>query len=144
MSQRLRGDEVQVLVTTGGALEDTFDAISNFNLELSTELISTAYLGEKSERKDSIFKGVKFDFEMNISKAGVFTFLDRVKKKAQRVLPDLQINITGVFSFADGETVAATIPDVSLGPVPINLGSRGDYVKFKFSGEASDWEPQIS
>jgi len=144
MSQRLRGDEVSVLVTTGGVLEDTFDAISNFNLEIMTEVISTAFLGEKTERKDDIFKGVKFDFEMQVAKQNVFTFLDKVKKRAQRITPDLQFNITGVFNYANGDTVVATIPDAKFAATPIQTGSRSDYVKLKISGEADDWEPQQS
>jgi hypothetical protein len=138
--QRIKGQEVQVLIVNGGNLEDTLTDIQNFNVTVEQEVKSVGYLGEKTNRKDSIFNGIKFDMELHIHKSRWFGFVKDMIAKSKREKPDIKFNITGVFSFPNGETPTMLLPDCSLGEVPHSVQSRGDYVKVKLQGECDDWE----
>jgi hypothetical protein len=52
---------------------------------------------------------------------------------------NLVINITTVFAFPSGETREVLLADVNFGPIPMNISSRGDYVKPKLDGKCSEW-----
>lgn len=140
MAQRLKGQECQIVCTNAGVIEDSFDAIMSFNIEPEGEVKSQGYLGEKTNRKDDVYNGVKFDMEIHISKQDVFRFADAVKKRQKRETPDVVFNIATVMSFPNGDQPTLTIPDVSFGPIPTNIGGRTEYVKVKIQGEASDYE----
>jgi hypothetical protein len=143
-SQRLKGQEVSILITNAGELEDTLTDIQNFNMELELETKAMGYLGEKTNRQDSIFNGVKFDFEIHVHSKDVWSFLQSLHDKAQRITPDVVFNITGVFTYPNGDQPEILLNDVSFGAVPMNVGSRGDYVKFKMQGTCEDVEIQLS
>lgn len=143
-AQRLKGQEVSILITNAGELEDTLTDIQNFNMELELETKAMGYLGEKTNRQDSIFNGVKFDFEIHVHTEDVWSFLQSLHDKAQRITPDVVFNITGVFTYPNGDQPEILLNDVSFGAVPVNIGSRGDYVKFKMQGTCEDVEIQLS
>jgi hypothetical protein len=143
-SQRIKGQEVAILITQDSQLQDTLTDIQNFNLEAQFEIKSQGYLGEKTNRKDEIYNGCKFDLELNLHKQDWFTFQNNIKNRAQRITPDTIFNITGVFSFPNGDTPTVLIPDVHFGPQPLNITSRGDYVKVKLEGEADDFNATTS
>ena len=139
MDQRVKGQECTILITTNGVLEDTLVDIQNFNLEAEFEIKTVGYLGEKSNRTDYIFNGVKGDLELHIHKQAWFVFLNTMKDKAQRVTPDTVFNMTAVLAMPNGETPDVLIPDVSWGATPMRVSSRGDYVTMKLQYAAGDF-----
>lgn len=143
-AQRIKGQEVSILITNAGELEDTLTDIQNFNMEMELETKSMGYLGEKTNRQDSIFNGVKFDFEIHVHTEDVWAFLQAIHDKAQRLTPDTVFNISGIFTYPNGDQPEILLSDVSFGAVPVNIGSRGDYVKFKMQGTCEDIEIQLS
>ncbi len=142
-SQRIRGQEVSVLIVRGGELENELTDIMSFNVEVEGEIKTQGFLGEKTNRKDDIFNGIKFDMEMQLHKADFFRFMLAVIRRMKRETPDLVINISSVLSFPSGESVSVLIPDAKFGAMPVSIASRGDYVKVKLQGEADDFDPQI-
>ena len=143
-AQRIKGQEVSILITRAGALENTLTDIQNFNVEMEFEVKSQGYLGEKTNRRDTIFNGTKFDMELNLHTQDYIPFLQAIHNKAQRLTPDVIFNITAVMSFPNGDTPEVLLNDVSFGANPMNIGSRGDYVKIKVQGEVEDIEFQTS
>jgi hypothetical protein len=141
--QRIRGQEVQLLITRGADLEDTLTEIQNFNFEPEFEIKSQGYLGEKTNRKDSIYNGCKGDFELHLHSSDWFRLLAAIKDKASRVQPDLVFNVVAICNFPDGTTPTVLFPDVAWGATPVAVSSRGDYVKVKMSFECDDFQPQL-
>lgn len=139
--QRIKGQEVTVLITRGGVLEDTLNDVQSFNASVDLQLLSVGYLGEKTNRKDYIFNGIKGDIQLHIHKSVWFDFAQSIIAKAKRETPDVIFNITGVMFFPNGEVKTMLIPDVAWGEIPHNISNRGDYVGVRLSFEASDWEP---
>jgi len=140
MAQRIKGQEVAVNIVRAGTLEDTFTAIMNFDSEDKFEIIEKGYLGEKGNRHDDIWNGVKGSLEMHLQSQAWFTFKQAVRERAQRVTPDLQVNITKTLFFPNGDTPTVTFNDIKFGAMPENVPARNDYVKVKldFACDADD------
>ena len=135
---RIRGDEVQVVVLRGGALESTLTAVRSFEITDSYSLLSQGYLGETSERKDFIFTGSAFQMELHLSKRDWFQFKQALRAKAQRQTPSVIFSISGIFTFPDGTQVAETLPNCSFGDNPQTVSSRSDYVTVRLSGAVGE------
>ena len=143
-SQRLRGQETSVLIVRDGALEDSLSDIRNFNFEFQLEVTSMGYLGEKSERKDEILKGVKGDMELHLHSSAWFSFVNAVLDRASRRTPDVVFNITSVLSFPNGDTPSITLADVKFGAIPHNTSDRADYLTVKLDFECENAQIQFS
>jgi hypothetical protein len=139
-SQRIKGQEVSILVTTDGDLEAEITDVKNCEITLNFELKDEGYLGEKTNRKDEIFNGVSGTLEIHVHSGDPFDFAGKIKERAQRTTPDRVFNIAGVFSFPSGEIRSITVPDAKFGPVPISTSDRGDYVSMKFEFAAEDYD----
>lgn len=144
MAQRIKGQEVSIIVVAGGSTVDTLTDIMNFNMEVSLEMLEQGYIGETTNRYDEIFNGAKFDFEMHQSSQDFLTFEKQVEARARRDQPDLEFNIVVTLNFPNGETPIVTLPDVSFGAIPFNVGSRKDYAKVKIQGACSELDVQQS
>lgn len=134
-SSRVRGQETQVLIVRDGQLEDTLTNVRNFNFEYQLEIQSMGYLGEKSERKDEILKGVKGDMELHLHSQQWFAFVNAILARASRETPDVVFNITSVLSFPNGETPSITLADVKFGAIPHNTPERAEYLTVKLEFE---------
>lgn len=143
-AQRIKGQEVSILIVQDQELQSTLTDIQNFNIEDLLEIISKGYLGEKTERKDYIYKGSKFDMELNLHAQDYFAFRQATINKAQRITPDVLFNITCILNFPNGDTPEVLLPDCSFGPMPMNVTSRGDYVKVKIQGEVGSVDVETS
>lgn len=137
-SQRIKGQEVSLILTRDGALEDTLTDIQEFEFEPVFETKEQGYLGEKNDRTDYYFKSGKFSMTLNLHKQDWFKYLGAMMDKAKRNTPDVTFNITAVMAFPNGETPQVALNDVSWGGVPHTISSRGDYVKVKLQGICDD------
>jgi hypothetical protein len=144
MAQRIKGQEVTIVILRGGIVEAELTDIMNFNIETDIELIQQGYLGEVADRFDEVYKGTKFDFEMHVHSQDFFVFQQAIIDRAQRVTPDIQFNISFSLAFPNGQTPSITLPDCFFGPIPKGSGSRTEYVKTKISGACSQDDTQTS
>lgn len=142
LRQRVRGQETEIRVIKDGVLYDTITKITNFNAEVQLEIQSQGYLGGTSEEKDEIFNGIKFGFEAHLDGPEWFDMEMAILKRASRLTPDVTFTITSTLYFPDGRTRIIVIPDAKFGAIPLNVGSRKDYVSVKIDGEASGREIQ--
>jgi len=139
-SQRIKGQEVTILIVRDSVLEAELFDIMNFNAEIMLEQIAQGYLGEKTERHDDVYKGTKGDFEMHTHSQDWLTFAAAVKDRAKRNTPDAIFNISAVMFYPNGQTPTMLFPDVKFGALPVNIGSRTDYKKIKIDFVCDDFE----
>lgn len=137
-SQTLKGQEVQILFTRGGILEDTITDTTDFEWEPKLELKERGYLGEKSNRHDMIFNGAKFTGTIHLHTAAWFVYQTAIIQKAKRQTADVVFNISAVMSFPNGDTESVLLSDVSFGPQAHGIRSRGDYLTIKIEGACDD------
>jgi hypothetical protein len=135
---RLRGQEAEIRITVAGALSDAFTAVASFNDTMQLEASTQGFLGELTDRKDSIFNGFEFGGEMQVENQQWMAFQQTLKDKAQRKTPDVQINIVRTDFYANGDAPSRTYLDCSFGAMPTAIASRADFVKVSFAGQCSD------
>lgn len=132
--QRIKGQEVSILISQDNDLQTELTDIQNFNIELDIELLEQGYLGEGNNRHDEVFKGAKFDFEMHTHSQDIFTLAQAVLDRARRKSPNIVFNIVATLSYPNGDTPVVTLPDCKFGAIPINVPGRTEYVKVKIQG----------
>lgn len=138
MAQRIRGQEVEVLLVVDGVPKTNMTNIKNFEVTLETEIMSEGYLGEPTERKDSIFKGVSGRMDMHFDNQEVLRVYQAIVDKARRRTPGTKFNIKATLNFPNGQRPRVVIPDVEFGQLPLNFGARGDYGSATLDFAASD------
>lgn len=138
VDNRIKGQDVTILLAQDGTLLDEFNEISSFEYTDELELISKGYLAQKSEKKDMIFKGVKGSFELDMSSQNIFRLRNAIVNKAKNITPDAEFNVSGVLAFPDGTTPTFAMQNVSFGPIPTNISARADYVKVKLEFACED------
>lgn len=143
-AQRIKGQEVEVVITSGGAIQDTLTDIHNFNVEFESEVKSQGYLGEKTNRKDDIYNGTKFDFEMHTHSQDWLRFIITIHDRQKRNTPNVIINIGAVLFYPNGDEPQIFIPDAKFGPQAVSTASRGDYTNKKIQGECDDMSVSFS
>jgi hypothetical protein len=140
-AQRIKGQEVAVIILVGGDLQTQLTDIQNFNATMKVRKIEQGYLGETANRYDEIFDGCELDFELHVHSQDWVDYLQAIFDRARRRTPDVTFNVTATMFFPNGDTPVIKFPDIHFGDVPMNISSRGDYVKIKVQAVCS--EPQL-
>jgi hypothetical protein len=141
---RIKGQEVTIIFTRGGSLEDTLTNTKDFEFEPKLEIKEQGFLGEKTNRHDDIFNGAKFTGTIQLTTQDWFKYQKAIIDRATRRTPDVVFNITAVMEFPNGDTPTVMLPDVKFGPQPGGIRSRGDYVEVKIEGACDDYIPTPS
>lgn len=141
-SQRIRGQEVNIIFTQDGDVLDTLTDIKNFTFDAELEIKKEGYLGEKTDRPDEVYNGASGSFEMHLHRSRWFVIQQAMIARAKRETPDVVFNITAVLAFPDGSTPTATFPDVNWGKQSTNISSRIDYVSVKCEFACIDFTVQ--
>lgn len=139
MAQRIKGQETQVTLTIDGVPQVLVGEVRSFSVELQTEILTEGYLGETTNRKDSIFNGVSGSIELHISDQQTLRVFEMLVDKARRRTPGTLVNIMSTLSFPNGQRPRMLFPDVEFGALPLNFGSRSDYGTVTLTWEGSEF-----
>lgn len=134
MAQRLLGQNTVVTITVNSAPVLELNCVRSFSFTYELELKDEGYLGETTNRKDSVFKGVKFDMELHTASNDIYSLIKTLQDKATRRTPGVRINVKTSMSWPNGDRAVITFPDAEFGAVPVNINSRTDYVTVKLEG----------
>lgn len=139
MTQRIKGQEVQVLLIVDGEVQDTITDVRSFEIASKLELKEEGYLGEKTNRYDEIFNGIRGRMELHWENQDVLDLIASIVDRAKRRTPGTQINVKATLNFPNGDRPRIMVPDVHFGEVPLSFGSRGDFGTVGVEFSASDW-----
>jgi hypothetical protein len=112
----------------------------SFNFEAEMETLSQGYLGETTERKDDIFKGMRGKMEIHLEAQDYLRFAQEVIYRSQRRTPGVVFNIQSTLNFPNGQRPRVLLEDVFFGPLPVDIGSREDYVTASVDFECSNYK----
>lgn len=138
MAQRIKGQEVEVIVIAGGQTVVSVSAIRSFEFNYNLDTLSEGYIGETTERKDSIYKGISGKLEFHFDSQDVLKLAEAIRDKARRRTPGLTINIKATLNFPGGNRPRVVIPNVEFGAIPVTFGSRADYGSMSLDYVAQD------
>lgn len=141
MAQRIKGQEIQVLIISGGTLQARISEISNSEITFELEILEEGYLGRKSNDFDMIFNGMTVKIEAHMSNDQAIQFTQAVvDRAARRTGEGARIDVVHVFEFDNGQFVTITVPNLQFQSIPISNGGRGEYVSISFEGKSSSFE----
>lgn len=126
--QRIKGQETELTVILNGQPQRALTAIQSFEMTPMLETTSEGYLGETTERKDEIFKGVSGRFEAHMASGDIFRLEQAIIDRATRRTPGTVVNLKTTLRFPNGDRIRILIPDVKIGSPSTRAGSRADYV----------------
>jgi len=137
MSQRIKGQEVELILVAGGRPLTNITTIRSFEFAFQTEVLREGYLGETTDRRDSVFRGISARMSMHIENQDILSLFLQIVEKARRRTPGVQINVKVTLNFPNGQRPRVLIPDVEFGELPFSFGSRSDYGEVSLSMEAA-------
>jgi hypothetical protein len=137
-SYRLRGQEVSVQVVKGGALLADITDVKSVEVEFQLDVMAEGYVGEFTDRRDDMFKGVTGKIEFHIENGAPFDLVNEIILRAQRRVPGVQFNVQSSVRLGNGQVRRLVINDLYFGSVPFNVASRSDYVTYSLSFEAGE------
>ena len=137
-AQRLKGQEVKIAITQGGAVVNEINSIGSFNDSTDLELKEDGFLGEPVNRFDEVLNGFGGDFEIQMNTANWVLLQQAIIARARRDTPATQFNIIRTDFYANGETSIFSYLDVKWGAQPTTIGSRGDFVKVRMEFRCSE------
>jgi len=85
-----------------------------------------------------VFKGVKLDMELHTNNKAIYSLIQSAIDKARRRVPGTRINIKATMAYSNGDLARITFPDVEFGDIPVNVGSRTEYVTVKLDAACSE------
>lgn len=136
--QRIKGQEVELVVIADGVPVEAVTTIKSFELEDQLETKSEGYLGETTNRADSVYNGIRGSFEVHSATKSIFTFIQTAVDKARRRVPGARINIKVTLNFPNGERARVVIPEAEFGAMPMSFPSRGDYGSWRMEFIAAE------
>lgn len=138
-TKRLRGEQVTIKLIQNGAPVAAWPAIANGSLECKNDILEEGFLGETSQRFDSIFMGWGISLELQMESSAEEQFVDAVQAKNQRRAgAPVRLDIVWTNSYPTGQTTLRVLEDVEFGAMKIDGGGRSDYVKLSFDGSCSN------
>ncbi len=127
-----------MVVILDGVPVSSLAAVKDLSFEFKLELLQEGYLGETTDRYDSIFKGIAGDLSVDMSDPDVFNLVTSLVDKARRRVPGVKVNIKATLNFPSGRRARVTIRDAEFGGIPVNFGGRANYGTVKLSYGASE------
>jgi hypothetical protein len=139
-AQRIKGQEVSIAITLDGALQTQIDTIQSADIEMELDLLQEGYIGETSDRVDSVYKTISISVTGHANSQAYIELADAIARRAQRRSGGaLRIDLVGTFAFPNGDFPSLVIPDVFFESIPFNIGGRDEYVEFTLSGRGSNY-----
>jgi hypothetical protein len=136
--QRLKGQETVAVFVSSDGTEDSIADVKSLDIQFDRDILSEGYLGQTTEQKDDIFKGISGKIEFHVSKASVLDVVQRINQKTKRRLPGELFQIVTTLSFPDGNRRRIIVPDAKFGAIPLSSPSREDFVTLTFDFAADD------
>lgn len=141
MSQRIKGQEVSISVITNGQPVDSLETAKSLDFTFKLEILQEGYLGETTDRYDSVYKGVSGNVEFHYSNAAPLNLAVGLIQKARRREANTKVNIKATLAFPSGRRARIIFRDVEFGELPFGFSSRSDYGTFKVSFACSEATP---
>lgn len=138
MAQRIKGQEVSIKVVKGGNIVAEVNDIRSFEVGMQLEVLKEGYLGEFTDRRDDVFRGVSGKMDVHMESGSVFDLFRDLIQRSQRRTAGVTVNIQAQLQFPNGNQKLVNINDCFFGEIPLTVGGRSEYVTFTLNFEAQD------
>lgn len=111
------------------------DSIKSLEITLQTEILKEQFLGETTDRRDEIFRGIAGKMEAQLSSDALLQLANAIVQRAQNRQSGTRINIKTTFQFPNGDRAMYVMSDVKFGNIPISNKGRTEYVEVSLEFE---------
>jgi hypothetical protein len=139
MATRLKGQEVEVLITAGSVPQTSITTIKSFEAEVDLELLKEGYLGQTTDQYDEVYHGIKGNMEMHVENRAILDLVRTLVNRSRRRVAGFTVTIKASLNMPDGSRVMIVIANAFFGPVPITAGGRAEFVPVKLDFAAEDF-----
>ena len=124
---RLKGQDMVVAVTHNNNPVE-ISKVMSFEYSHQMDTTEQGFLGESSDEKDSVYKGVKGEFKVQVPNANIFHLIDAVVAQVRSRTSGDKFNLTlrRKLPGADSELVT-TFSDISFGEIGHSVSGRTEY-----------------
>lgn len=136
---RIKGQEVELLLVENNVPLTSIADVRSFEMAAQLEILSEGYLGETTDRRDSIYKGYRGRMEVHFENRSVLDLMRRLVDKARKRSAGARINAKVTLAFPGGDRVRLLLKDLEFGEVPLSFGSRSDYGTISLDFEGADY-----
>lgn len=138
-AKRVKGQETEFRIVVDGIVQDIFRATSTWSFTDQLEVLDEGYIGETTNRKDSVYNGTDFSLEAHFEDAGEMdlrtALIARARREGGAVV---RVDIGDTLLYPNGTTRTVTLLDCEFGNIEISAGSRSEYVMGSFEGSCSE------
>ena len=138
MAQRIKGQDVSLALTVNGALKKSVTDIKDLEITSQLSILTEGYLGETSNRRDSIFNGVKGKITFHLEDPAILDVIREIVNAARSPVAGTVVTITSVLNFPSGPQRIVTIRNCFFGDIPLTFGGREQYGTSSLDFEAED------
>lgn len=137
-SYRVRGQEVSVQVVQNGKIVAELTDVKSFDVEFQLDVMKEGYLGEFTDRRDDMFKGISGKIEFHIENNAPFDFINAVVQRSQSRVKGTQFNVQSTINLPNGQVKRLLVNDIFFSSIPVNVSGRSDYVVYSLPYEAAE------
>jgi len=137
-SYRVRGQEVSVQVVQDGKIVAELNDVKSFDVEFQMDIMTEGYLGEFTDRRDDMFKGISGKIEFHIENNAPFDFINAVVQRSQSRVKGTQFNVQSTVNLPNGQVKRLLVNDIFFSSIPVNVSGRSDYVTYSLPYEAAE------
>jgi hypothetical protein len=137
-SYRVRGQEVSVQVVQNGKIVAELTDVKSFDVEFQMDVMKEGYLGEFTDRRDDMFKGISGKIEFHIENNAPFDFINAIVQRSQSRVKGTQFNVQSTINLPNGQVKRLLVNDIFFSNVPVNVSGRSDYVTYSLPYEAAE------
>jgi hypothetical protein len=137
-SYRVRGQEVSVQVVQNGKIVAELNDVKSFDVEFQMDVMTEGYLGEFTDRRDDMFKGISGKIEFHIENNAPFDFINAVVQRSQSRVKGTQFNVQSTVNLPNGQVKRLLVNDIFFSSIPVNVSGRSDYVTYSLPYEAAE------
>ena len=137
-SYRVRGQEVSVQVVQNGKIVAELTDVKSFDVEFQMDVMKEGYLGEFTDRRDDMFKGISGKIEFHIENNAPFDFINAIVQRSQSRVKGTQFNVQSTINLPNGQVKRLLVNDIFFRNVPVNVSGRSDYVTYSLPYEAAE------
>jgi len=137
---RIKGQEVELIFVEDNSPLPTMVDVRSFEMAAQLDILKEGYLGETTDRRDSVYRGYRGRMEIHMENRQVLDFTRRLVDKARRRTPGTRVNCKATLNYPGGDRVRIILKDLSFGEVPLAFGSRTDYGTISLDFEGEDYQ----
>lgn len=138
MAQRFIGQDLILTPFLNGVPQDSYTDCRSAEVVFQTEIIKDGYLGQFTDRRDMVYRGVRGNFEIHFSEASVFDMVAGILNRARQRRGGNRIVIQMALQFPNGDRPLIVSEDAVFGEIPLSLPDRTSFGSLRFDWEADD------